>query len=270
MAFKALLLSLALAAPAAAEEGLLGHPYQGLPASTFTATAAGGMTAGETLEYRIYWGFIYVGKSYLRIEKAVTISSRTAWHIVSGARSTDLINAFYKVDDRNESWMDTEDLHSYGYYRKIHEGGHFLNEWVVFDNEEKRFYGEKLNRKREKSSFTGSLPGLVNDYLSAVYRLRTMELAPGKRVELDVHTKNPHRMAVKASKKREKIKTDYGRRKCMLFEPQTGGEGLFMSKAGKRMLVWITDDELKLPMKLKAEIFIGSVTAKLVSRTIDP
>ncbi len=49
-----------------------------------------------------------------------------------------------------------------------------------------------------------------------------------------------------------------------------GEEGIFVAKAGKRMLVWITEDELKVPMMLKAEIFIGSVTAKLVRRTISP
>ena len=47
-----------------------------------------------------------------------------------------------------------------------------------------------------------------------------------------------------------------------------GEEGIFVAKAGKRMLIWLTDDELKLPMMLKAEIFIGSVTAKLVRRTV--
>jgi hypothetical protein len=49
-----------------------------------------------------------------------------------------------------------------------------------------------------------------------------------------------------------------------------GEEGIFVAKAGKRMLVWITDDEFKLPLMLRAEIFIGSVTAKLVRRTVTP
>ena len=65
------------------------------------------------------------------------------------------------------------------------------------------------------------------------------------------------------------MKTDFGKKKCILFEPMVGDEGLFVAKAGRRMLVWITDDELKLPMVLKAEIFIGSITARLVRRTIE-
>lgn len=268
MAFKAALLCLALAGTAQAEKGLLSHPYESLPSTAVPAGAAG-MTSGETLEYNIYWGLIYVGKSYLRIDRAVSVSSGTAWHIVSEAKSGSFIDNFYKVADRNESWMDTADGHSYGYYRKIHEGGHFFNEWVVFDGPQGRFYGEKLNKKRERSEFSGPLAGQVNDYLAAIYRLRTMDLSPGQTIEIPVHTKKPQQMSVQVGK-REKIKTEYGRRKCILFEPKAGDDGLFMAKAGRRMLVWITDDELKIPMMLKAEIFIGSVTAKLVRRTVTP
>ncbi len=270
MVFKALLL-LALCGPAAAgDKDLLRHPYQDLPASTAPAASPlPGLTAGETLEYSISWGGIHVGRSYLRIEKAVEISSRPAWHIVSEARSGSFLANFYRVDDRNESWMDAADLHSYGYYKKISEGKHFFNEWAVFDSAAGKFYGTKMNRKRQVSTFEGVLEKPVNDVLSAVYRLRAMTLEPGKSVEMDVNTKKNWRLNIQAGK-REKIKTDFGKRQCILFEPKVGEEGLFVAKAGRRMLVWITDDELKLPMVLKAEIFIGSVTAKLVKRTVTP
>lgn len=270
MVFKALLL-LSFCGPAAAgEKGLLRHPYQDLAASTAAVVSSvPGLAAGETLEYDISWGGIHVGKSYLRIEKVVEISSRPAWHIVSEAKSGSFLANFYKVDDRNEAWMDATDLHSYGYYKKISEGKHFFNEWAVFDNAAGKYYGTKMNRKRHVSSFEGVLEKPVNDVLSAVYRLRAMTIEPGKSIELDVNTKKNWRLNIQAGK-REKVKTDYGKRQCIIFEPKVGEEGLFAAKAGRRMLVWITDDELKLPMVLKAEIFIGSVTAKLVKRTITP
>jgi len=271
MVFKALLLALLLPAPGLAgnNKDLLIHPFWGLPASTAAVTSSlPGLVTGETLEYDIHWGAIQVGKAYLRIYEAVDISSRPAWHIVSEAVSGDFIANFYKVDDRNEAWMDAQDLHSYGYYKKISEGKHFFNEWVVFDNPAGKYYGTKMNRKRQVSSFEGVLDKPVNDVLSAVYRLRAMTLEPGKVIEMDVNTKRNWRLNVKAGK-REKMKTDFGKKQCILFEPKVGDEGLFVAKAGRRMLVWITDDDLKLPMVLKAEIFIGSITARLVRRTIE-
>lgn len=265
-----LLLLLGLAAPAHAGEKLLEHPYWSLPVSTAAVSpAAAGLVDGETLEYDIYWGLVYVGRSYLKIEKTVDISSRPAWHIVSEARSGAFINNFYKVADRNDAWMDAENLRSYGYYKKISEGKYFSNEWTVFDYAAKKYYGKKLNRKHQLSEFEGALETPVNDVLSALYRMRTMQLAPGQHIEMDVNTRRNWSFTIKAGK-REKISTPYGRKKCLLLEPMAGEEGIFVAKAGKRMLVWITDDELKLPLMLRAEIFIGSVTAKLVRRTVTP
>jgi hypothetical protein len=270
MVIKALLLALACCAPASAA-GDLRHPYWDLPASTQPAASAfPGLVAGETLEYDIYWGAIYVGKSYLRIENVVEISSRPAWHIVSEAKSGSFLANFYKVDDRNDSWMDVADFTSYGYYKKISEGKHYFNEWVVFDVPGRRVYGEKMSKKRQLNPIEAPLERPVNDVLSALYRMRAMDLKPGGDVELDVNTKRDWRIRIKAGKKLEKVSVPFGKKKCLLFEPMAGEEGIFVAKAGRRMLVWITDDELKLPLMLKAEIFIGSVTAKLVKRTVRP
>lgn len=267
MVFKLLLLA-ALAAPAGASEKLLRHPYWDLPASTASVSRAG-LTDGETLEYEIYWGLVYVGRSYLRIERTVNISSSPAWHIVSEARSGSFINNFYKVADRNDAWLDAATLQSRGYYKKISEGGYFTNEWAVFDEPARRYYGEKLNNKRSLSSFEGVLVGPVNDVLSALYRMRADQIPSGRRLEVPVNTRRNWTLTIKAGKT-EKISTPYGRRKCVLLEPMAGEEGIFVAKAGKRMLIWITEDELRLPLMLKAEIFIGSVTAKLVRRTVAP
>ncbi|MEK7721004.1 MAG: DUF3108 domain-containing protein [Elusimicrobiota bacterium] len=270
MVFKLLLPLLLACSPALAGEALLSHPYRDLPpSSSFAPAAVAGMVNGETLDYDIYWGAVHVGRSRLKIEKMVDISSRPAWHIISETRSNSFLANFYKVDDRNESWMDAAGLHSYGYYKKISEGRHFFNEWVIFDNAGGWYYGKKMNRKRQASDFEGPLDGPVNDMLSAVYRLRAMRVAPGAKVELAVNTKRNWRLTIKAGK-REKISTGYGKKKCILVEPMAGEEGLFVAKAGRRLLVWITDDELKVPMMLKAEISIGSITARLVRRSIKP
>lgn len=270
MVFKLLLPLLLACVPAEAGEAAFEHPYWPLPPASSSAPAAvAGMVNGETLEYDIYWGVIYVGRSYLKIEKTVLISSRPAWHIIEETRSGSFLANFYKVEDRNDSWMDAAGLHSYGYYKKISEGKHFFNEWVIFDSAGGRFYGKKMNRKHQVSDLEGPLDKPVNDMLSAVYRIRTMTVTPGSKVEMDVNTKRNWRLTVKAWK-REKISTEYGKKKCILVEPMAGEDGLFVAKAGKRLLVWITDDELRVPMMLKAEISIGSITAKLVRRTIKP
>ena len=263
MGFRAALALLALAAgPAAA-----GHPYEALPASTAPLSLQAPLAVGETLEYEIYWGMINVGRSSLRVEKAVRIGTHTALHIVSEARSSSFINNFYKVEDRNEAWLDPETLHSYGYVKRLSEGKYHADEWVLFDAPARRYHGEKRNRKGQVSAFEGTLEYPVIDVLSAIYLIRARGASPGGEIQLDVNTKKNWRMTVKTHKI-EKAETPYGRKKCLVVEPMVGEEGLFVAKAGKRMLVWMTQDDLRLPLLLKAEIFIGSITAKLVRRTV--
>ncbi|OGS06312.1 MAG: hypothetical protein A2270_07745 [Elusimicrobia bacterium RIFOXYA12_FULL_51_18] len=268
--FSAILLALS-AVPLRAEEKMeyLAHPYSTLEASIVPDTVP--VIKGwykEYLEYEIYWGFMNVGSAYLQIDKIVTIDGLPAYHIVSGAKSSAFIRTFYTVSDVNESWLDVAGLYSRGYYKKIREGGYFTNEWVIFDNDVKTFRGEKMNKKRVISPVNGALPGPVNDVLSALYLVRTMELKPEGSQAITVNTKRNWDMTVKF-RKREKESTAYGKFKCILVEPQLGDDGLFVAKQGKKMLVWITDDELHLPLILKAEIFIGSVTAKLVKRRVE-
>lgn len=262
-----LLAALCFGAARAAEAPDLVHPYSALPAAADPGPVIPNWHR-ERLDYEIYWGLMNVGSAYLQVDKVVPIDGRPAYHIVSGAKSAAFISKFYTVLDVNESWMDTAGLYSYGYYKNIREGGYRLNEWVVFDVPSGSFRGERMNKKREVSAVSGSIPGEVNDVLSALYLVRVMNLDPGTSKSVTVNTKKTWEMSVKV-RKREKESTPYGKFKCVVVEPQLGDDGLFVAKEGKRMFVWITDDDLRLPLILKAEIFIGSVTAKLVKRTLE-
>lgn len=265
-----LLTALCAAALLAGDEPkYLTHPYSALMADVQIDTAAvRGDWYRERLEYDISWGVIHVGTAYLQIDKIVTIDGRPAYHIVSGAKSAAFIENFYHVADLNESWFDVAGQYSRGYYKRIQEGGHFFNEWIAFDVSSKTFTGEKMNKKRQIQPVSGPLDGPVNDVLSGLYLVRTMPLEPGSSQAIVVNTKKNWNMNVKV-RKREKESTDLGKFKCILVEPQLGDDGLFVAKKGKKMLVWLTDDALRLPLILKAEIFIGSVTARLVKRRLE-
>lgn len=249
-------------------EGLLHHPFFGLKTSTeaikskYTA-----LKNGEYLEYDVYLGISRVGKAWLFCDGIVNIGTNTAYHILSGVNSVSLVEKIYKVNDRNDSWFDTENLHSYGYYKELNEGHYFRNEWAVFDNINHRYYGRKLNRKRELSYFEGALELPVSDILSAMYKVRAMRLKKGDKVFMDVNTRNNWSMEA-AVVRTEKLMTIFGKRKCLVGEPKVGEEGIFVTKAGKRLFVWLTDDEEQIPVLVKAETFFGSISARLVKREL--
>jgi len=70
-------------------------------------------------------------------------------------------------------------------------------------------------------------------------------------------------------KKRQTIKVKAGRFDCFLVEPQLRKPGIFISK-GKKLEVWLTADERRMPVLMRSEVFIGHVSAELVSQRYVP
>ena len=248
------------------ENGTLNHPFFDLQVSTeninnkYTA-----IKSGEYLEYDIYLGVTRVGVAWIFCDGIVNIGTHTAYHLISGVRSASFVEKLYKVKDRNDSWFDTETLYSYGYYKELNEGHYFFNEWTIFDSENKKYFGKKLNRKKELSSFDGDLEMPVSDILSSMYMVRAMRMKKGEKILIDVNTKKNWQMEANVLRT-EKIATIFGKKKCIVGEPKVGSEGIFVSKAGKRLFVWLTDDEEQIPVLMKAETFFGSISAKLTKR----
>ncbi|GAB4034802.1 MAG: hypothetical protein Fur0012_14840 [Elusimicrobiota bacterium] len=217
---------------------------------------------GETLKYEIYWGVMNVGKAELKVSELIEISSACAYKIVSSAASSSFIENFYPVDDYNEAWPDISLGRSYGYYKSIKEGKYIKKEKVLYDYAKKIFSAETENKKGEKKSSQGELSGDSIDVLSALYLMRTVNLKKGESCNVRVNTRKSWEMKV-LNRGSEKVETKAGKFKCDIIEPQVGGEGIFVPREGKKLLVYISKDS-RLPVLLRAEIFIGSITAKLV------
>ena len=84
----------------------------------------------------------------------------------------------------------------------------------------------------------------------------------GGNVVLDVNTRKIWPLNIKVIKK-ERIKVPAGQFDTVLVEPEMREQGIFISK-GKKMEVWVTADERKMPVLMRSEIFIGLVSAELV------
>ena len=61
---------------------------------------------------------------------------------------------------------------------------------------------------------------------------------------------------------REQIQTPLGTRFAFRVEPTVFG-GLYKRKG--RMLIWFSDDEQRLPLRIKASMSIGTITGTLKS-----
>jgi hypothetical protein len=236
------------------------HDLSGLPLPLPTEALA--LTAfPERLVYDVSWGLLSVGQATLSVEEAVEFSGRTAYHVVSRAVSNGFCDAFYKVRDLNESWVDALTLTSLGYAKKLREGHFFRDEWVAYDPGRRQFFAKTVNRDSTFSVKAGTIPAAVQDILSSLYYVRSQPLEPGGSVILDVNTKDNWPLVVRVVK-RETIRTPAGTFKTVLVEPALRAEGLFIQK-GRNLQVWLSDDPRRVPVLMKVEVFFGHVTARL-------
>ena len=66
---------------------------------------------------------------------------------------------------------------------------------------------------------------------------------------------------------REKVETPFGTREAFRVEPTVFG-GLLKRKG--RMLIWFSDDDQHLPLRIRAIISVGAITANLRSVKTSP
>ncbi len=215
----------------------------------------------EHLEFDVKWGILSVGQATLASQETVELAGQPAFRIVSEARSNGFCDGFYTVRDHNESWIHPSSKRSLGYLKRLREGHFFRDEWVLFDYGRNAFYAKRLDKDGTLSTSTGTIPGDVMDILSSMYFIRPHKLEVGSEVILDVNDKSNWPLMIKVTG-REKVSVPAGKFQALIVEPHLRREGIFIQK-GKRLRVWITDDERHMPVLMRVEVFFGHISAYL-------
>jgi uncharacterized protein DUF3108 len=226
---------------------------------------------GEDLTFAIRWGVITGGYATLSVPSIDVVEGQPAYHILSEARSTGIVDTFYKVRDRNEAWLATAYPRSLRYSKKILEGKYSVDEVVELDQAARTFHTTEVrhDKNNAKEETKGEIPPNVLDVLSSLYYIRSMPLEVGKSFTIDVHSGEKSWPLLVHVKKLEKVKVKAGKFLCYRVEPVLRERGVFISK-GKKLEVWMTADARHMPVLMRSEIFIGHVSAELVKLKMSP
>lgn len=211
---------------------------------------------GERFEFSVGYGMINAGTAVMEIPDMVKLDGRKCFHIVSTAQSNKFFSVFFKVDDKVESFMDMYGLYSLRYDKHIREGKFKTDMSMTFDQDKHLalYYGGRD---------TFQVPEYVQDVLSAFYFIRSQDLQVGKSILIDNHTdKKTYPLEVKVLRK-EKVKVPAGEFDCVVVEPMLKTPGIFEQKGS--LTVWLTDDEVKMPVLMKSKVIIGSISTELTS-----
>ena len=105
----------------------------------------------------------------------------------------------------------------------------------------------------------------TQDVLSALYYLRVKTLEVGKSVFVNVNT-GKENYAIEVKVLREEMIRKWGKRvKTIVVQPLIRDIKLgdILKKKGE-MLIWLTDDEKKMPVFIEAKVSVGQLSFVLV------
>lgn len=227
--------------------GVLCEPLRSISQSAFGV--------GERLVFNVGYSFIKAGEAVMAVPKLDTLFGRRCFKILFTVNSTPAFSRFYKVEDRYETFLDTAGLFPWKFTQKIREGKYSRDFSAVFD---------QWNHVARTSEGVHRIPPYVHDIVSAFYFARTLDYSrsqPGDKVYLqNFYKDSTYSLAVKYLG-RQQIEVDAGTFNCVMIEPLIKEGGLFKSEG--QVIVWLTDDDRKIPVKVSTKVLIGSIDAEL-------
>lgn len=217
---------------------------------------------GEWLEYKMsYSGFLKAGTATLELKETL-LDGKKVFHAKGYGETSTIISWFFKVRDTYESYFDLKDPKPYLFKRDVYEGGYTIKRDTKFDHDKKIATVEDYKHKTVKDVEIKD----VQDMISSFYFLRNIKtdtLKAGDEVGLDMFFDSktfPFKLKYLGS---EKLKTKFGKIKTLKFRPLVQSGRVF--KESESVTIWVTADQNKIPIKLKASLAVGSLRAELKS-----
>lgn len=216
---------------------------------------------GEYFKFRIHYGIVNAGYATLEVKDA-TLNGKKTFHVVGRGYTTGMSRFFFKVDDLYESYIDKETRNPYQFVRKIDEGGYTKNQEGFFNQSVNKVVVKDYKHKTEKTLY---VPKNTQDILSTFYYLRNHpnidKLKIGESVAIDMFFDDETTKFKLKFIGRENITTKFGVVPAMIFRPLVQSGRVF--KEQESLTVWISDDDNKVPLRIKASLAVGSIKADI-------
>ena len=223
---------------------------------------------GETITYKAYynWGFIWLHAG--EVEFNVTskeYEGRDVYHLYAYGTSFKSYDWIFKIREKYQSYIDPDTQMPLWYERDVYEGGYTAFEDYRFDYENDLIH--TYVQKRKRPAVEGSLPltPCLFDVMSAVYYFRSVDFSKysiGDKIPVNMILDNESYNLFIRYLGKEEVKTrDKNTYQCIKFAIQLVEGTIF--KGNEDAIIWVNDDENKVPVMVDAQILVGSVKAIL-------
>lgn len=222
---------------------------------------------GEYIKYKAHYGFINAAEGEMIIDDALyTVNGRPCYKIDVYGKSIGMFDLFLRIRDNWGTYLDTSAIFSHKFYRKIEEGKYRKHEIVDFKQSDRKAFVRNWDKHNDvwKPREEFEVPGNVQDIVSGYYYLRTLNfdtLKAGDIIKINAFFDDEvYNFSVRYIEK-EILKTKLGKINALVLSPIMPENSLFDGE--NSIKVWISDDRNKVPLKIKADMFVGAVEIEI-------
>lgn len=218
---------------------------------------------GEVIKYRAHYGFLNAAIATMHISDTYyKLNDQRCMKIEILGESVGMFNLMLNIEDVWGTYFSPETLLPQRYWRKLKEGKYRKHEIVDFDQEEHKArvitYNFKSEEWREPKMF--DIPVSCQDMVSGYYFLRTLDmekLSKGDTIIIDGFFDDETYNFKIRYLGRDMVKTKIGKYNAHFFSPIMPKNSLFDGENSIKF--WLSDDQFKIPLKIKADMFVGAV-----------
>lgn len=211
----------------------------------------------ESLKFDVKFGFVKGGEVYFNLTDS-TYQNNEVLNAELYGYTTGFAHMLYKVNDSFESIINKESKYPIKSTKKISEQSYRFHNEVYY-------YHQRDSAYSNETGWHNIMPG-VCDVSALFYSLRYSgildTLKKGDIIDLPFWDTGEWYIVEMEYGGTETIKTNFGKKECMVLKP-LNIEGKFFNKKDP-MVVWLTNDERRLPVLLKMNFNIGSIKCELV------
>ncbi len=224
---------------------------------------------GESLEYEGKYkrfGFAFsIAELVFKVTKNETDGT---FYIFSEARSkgtlTKLFN--FKFYQKIESTVNSDSLQVVSSVKRDEQKERIRDSEANFDyllNRVTWIETDPNEPTRPPKRVASTITQETQDMVTGVFMLRGKELAVGKRMIFKISDSGlVYDVPVRITG-RERQKSILGKVQCWKIEPEIFGDGRIIEQKGG-LIIWMTDDERRIPVRARLDTELGRVDIKLV------
>ena len=173
-------------------------------------------------------------------------------HIRFKARTTFPVSSIYTINDQVDTWLDSKYLYTKKLTKNIREGNYKNDSYTIID------YDQSI---AITNGDTVIIDQFLRDSYSLFYFLRTIPLIIGETIDFTAFDGKKITPFQVITKTKETINTMAGTFPCLVVKPFREGTTLLKNKGD--MMIWFSDDKIRLPIQIKIKLKYGSMLLKL-------